>query len=476
MTEPLTAGASAAAARSRSWAGWLAEGARAAFFMAPRWQGLRPTAGLIAFLYGASLLFAILAERQMLTEPATLYWQALAANWFGIAMLAWACYAVRPQAGGQAGPPQMAPGPAHLFTLGVSQALVQALCIDVLLVVLFQSGAYDRLGFYGQWAAAVLAVAWVALAQLTLLRRCGERKPLPTLAAWAVTIAVALAYFLAPQTQYWKTADATDGGEPAATIELSQEVFEAQAPLLERQLHTLRPQRRGVIDMYTITFAPYAGEEVFRRESRMVAQVMAQRFDAEGRGLQLMNHAQTAAEAPWATPLNLQRAIRGIAAVMDRDEDVLFIHLTSHGAADGELAAYFWPMEVDPVLPEDLKAWLDEAGIKHRVISISACYAGNWIAPLAGDDTLVMTASDADHTSYGCGSKSDLTFFGRAMYDEQLRTSTLSFEQAHAAARKVILQRENEAGKTDGYSNPQIKTGSAIRPYLLRMQQRLQAK
>ena len=473
MTEPsITAGSAA----RRSWAGWLAEGARTAFFAAPRWPGLRPGAALMAVFYCAGLLLAVLAEREMVGEPAAFYWQALAANWFGTAMLAWACYAVRPQGGAVADRPHLAPGAAQLFTLGMAQALVQALFIDVYFAVLLHSGAYDRLGYYGQWAVAVLPVAWVTLAQLTLLRRCGERRPWPTLAAWAAMVAVALAYFLAPPAHYWKTDEAADSGEPAATIQLSQEVFEAQAPLLEQQLQALKPQRRGVIDLYTITFAPYASEEVFRRESRMVAQVMAQRFDAEGRGLQLMNHAQTAAETPWATPLNLQRAIQGIAAVMDRDEDVLFIHLTSHGAADGQLAAYFWPMEVDPVLPEDLKAWLDEAGIKHRVISISACYAGNWIAPLAGDDTLVMTASDADHTSYGCGSKSDLTFFGRAMYDEQLRTNTLSFEEAHAAARKVILQRENEARKTDGYSNPQIKTGSAIHPYLLRLQQRLQGK
>ncbi|UUZ54811.1 hypothetical protein LP419_01870 [Massilia sp. H-1] len=56
-----------------------------------------------------------------------------------------------------------------------------------------------------------------------------------------------------------------------------------------------------------------------------------------------------------------------------------------------------------------------------------------------------MTASDADHTSYGCGRKSPLTFFGRAMYDEQLRTKTRSFAEAHAAARLVIDLREKEA-------------------------------
>jgi hypothetical protein len=93
---------------------------------------------------------------------------------------------------------------------------------------------------------------------------------------------------------------------------------------------------------------------------------------------------------------------------------------------------------------------------------------------LAEPGTLMMTASDAEHTSYGCGRNSELTFFGRAMYGEQLRT-TRSFEAAHAAARKVIDQREKEAGKTDGYSNPQIAMGEAIRPVLAALAARLDA-
>jgi len=76
-----------------------------------------------------------------------------------------------------------------------------------------------------------------------------------------------------------------------------------------------------------------------------------------------------------------------------------------------------------------------------------------------------MTAADAEHTSYGCGRRSELTYFGRAMYDEAMR-STWSFEQAHAQARTVIEQREKEAGKSDGFSNPQIFVGERIRERL----------
>jgi len=210
------------------------------------------------------------------------------------------------------------------------------------------------------------------------------------------------------------------------------------------------------------------------RESSLVAEVMRSRFDADGRVLQMVNHPATNGRLPWATPTNVQRAIAGVARVMDREEDILFIHLTSHGARNGTLSAGFWPLHVDGIAPADLKRWLDEAGVKFRVISVSACYSGTWLAPLSDEHTLVMTASDAEHTSYGCGQRSDLTYFGRAVYDEQLR-HTVSFESALSAARPIIEQRERQAGKTDGYSNPQIHVGRKVRERLALLQARLEA-
>ncbi|QPF76728.1 hypothetical protein G8A07_20550 [Roseateles sp. DAIF2] len=201
------------------------------------------------------------------------------------------------------------------------------------------------------------------------------------------------------------------------------------------------------------------------RESALVDEVMRTRFGAQGRSLQLVNNVATAEAWPWATPQNLRRAIQRVAALMNREEDLLFIHLSSHGARDGQLAAALWPLEVEAVTPQQLRQWLDEAGVRHRILSISACYSGSWIEPLADTGSLVMTAADAEHTSYGCGRGSELTFFGRALYAEQLRT-TRSFESAHAEARRVIERREQEAGKSDGYSNPQIRVGERARRQL----------
>jgi hypothetical protein len=111
----------------------------------------------------------------------------------------------------------------------------------------------------------------------------------------------------------------------------------------------LLAQREGVVDVYGLVFAPDGEEEVFRRESQLVADVLRQRFDAEGRVLQLLNHPATATTRPWATPENLARAVKLLAARMDREHDLLVVYLTSHGAQNFQLAASLDPLEVAPI-------------------------------------------------------------------------------------------------------------------------------
>ena len=447
---------------------YLHEGARTLCFRLPRWERLETGPALLALLVALRLLASIGISRLFYDSGAVFHWQASVAGWSNLLLTIWACYVVRPVPA-----PDGAPSAAHLLTLVLALSLCLSAGYGLLYAGLVHTAWFRKAGQWVQMGAWLLPIAWSTLATLTVLVRTGERSLLRRGAALcALGLGCALSYFLAPAPSFWREQEAT-AEQREAELVFDQELIESQQPLLAQGVAALAPQRPGIADMYTITFAPFEGEEVFRREARMVSEVMAKRFDAAGRGLQLINHAQEIERTPWATPLNMQRAIAGVAQAMDRDEDVLFIHLTSHGAEDGQLAANFMPLDVAPVTPQDLKAWLDEAGVRHRVISISACYSGSWIAPLAGEDTLVMTAADADHTSYGCGKKSALTFYGRAMFDEQLRSKTLSFEAAHAAARVVIDKREREAGKDDGYSNPQIKVGGRIRPYLEKMRARL---
>jgi hypothetical protein len=448
-----------------SLSAWLREGARTALLLRPRWHGLHTGPAMMAVLLLLSLAISMLIQRLYVEGAARFYWQAINTGWLSLALLPWCAWLVRGKGNAAA------PDTPRLFTL----LQAQGVALTVLTGALYLAMIYGRLDTSKLGPAATTAI-WTAppvfalLPQMLLLWRGGNREPLPAATAMLVLTGCLVLNFVARPVDFWYPLEGEEA-EPRQ-LALSQELIEAQPRMLNEELSTLKPQRPGKVDMYAITFAPYYAD-VFKRESGVVAQVIAQRFGAEGRVLQLVNHVDTASILPWATPLNLQRAITQLAQVMDRNEDILFIHLTSHGAANGQLAARFSPLAMQELTPQQLRQWLDQAGIRNRVISVSACYSGSWIAPLENDDTLVMTAADANHTSYGCGRKSELTFFGRAMYDEQLRSSTRSFEQAHASARKLILKREEDAGKTDGYSNPQISVGPSIRARLARMDDQL---
>jgi hypothetical protein len=310
-------------------------------------------------------------------------------------------------------------------------------------------------------------VAWRAARTVLRPRRAGALVAL----SFAITYASTLWF---PQTAWYSTApEGEEGRRPRLT--LSEPVFEQQQALMAKAAASLAPQRPAAVDVYGVVYAPYADEDVFLREGALVREVLERRFDAQGRVIRLANHATTTATLPWATPGNLRRALHAIAQRMDRERDVLVVYMTSHGARDFRLAASHWPLEVEELTPAALKEALDAEGIRHRVLIVSACYSGGWVDALASDDSLVMTAADATHTSYGCGRKSELTFFGRAMFDEQLRSNTLSFEKAFEQAVPVIRQREEEAKKPDGFSNPQLRMGERIRPVLQALEQRLGA-
>lgn len=481
---------------------WLREGARTLLFRPPRTAALQAGPATVAMLLALMLGIVIGVQRLAIDGPTTFDVTAIQSGWLTTLLALGACWIVvrsRDAMGLSLDRPPI----ATLFALLLAQQLLLSALRGVMEVAagsgLPMSASIDSDALLDPlWMASLL---WFALAALVLLWREAPRRLAVRAAVVAYAVLSAALPAAALEAAFWidsaelatePTADASadgtaqaeasrrDGSNAEAATEpaplaLSQEMMEAQARTLPAALDALAPGRPGVVDLYAITFAPYADEDVFSHEATLVTDLMRSRFDAQQRVVQLQNHARSVTTLPWATPLNLRRTIQRMAAVMNRDEDILFIHLTSHGARDGQLAASFDPLAVDSVTPQQLNTWLDEAGVRYRVISISACYSGSWVAPLSGPGTLVMTAADADHTSYGCGSLSPLTFFGRAMYDEQLRTHTHSFEAAHAAVRPVIAQREKDAGKTDGYSNPQIAIGDAIRGPLRRLEQRLEA-
>ena len=444
---------------------WWRAGWRAALGRRPdagQLAGLQATPAVMACLLLSNVLAQVAWERLAIHGPAQFYWQGLLDNWLTILVLVWLCAWVRP----------VRPGVAHLICLVLSIEFAIIHALGAAWALMARAGGPPGGGSWWPWIWWGLPQLWWLAAMGAVLWRLGDGHWRAWLGALLLMLGLLALHAAGPSSSVWYPVSTQDEAE-RPRLRLTDAVLEQQPQLLARQLAALKPQRPGVVDVYVLTFAPYGDEDVFSRESAMVAEVMGQRFDAQGRVLQLVNHPGMAEQLPWATPGHLTRALAHIGKVMDPREDVLFIHLTSHGARNGRLATHLWPLDIAELTPRALKAALDEAGIRHRVLSISACFSGSWIGPLADADSLVMTAADADHTSYGCGRLSPLTFFGRAMYDELLRSQTLSFTEAHARARELIRQREQAAGKDDGYSNPQIRQGERIGPRLEALRQRL---
>ena len=118
---------------------------------------------------------------------------------------------------------------------------------------------------------------------------------------------------------------------------------------------------------------------------------------------------------------------------------------------------------------------LADSGIKWKIIVISACYSGGFIEALKDDNTLILTASDATHTSFGCETDSDFTWFSKAYFDQALREQAqqgrYSFTEAFERAKVLVAEREKAAGHEP--SNPQMHLGSAMREKLKELEARL---
>ena len=110
--------------------------------------------------------------------------------------------------------------------------------------------------------------------------------------------------------------------------------------------------------------------------------------------------------------------------------------------------------------PARLIKALDQAGIKNRVLILSACYSGSFVKPLSNENTMIFTAARADRTSFSCSNEREWTFFGDAYFNHALRQER-SFVTAYERARDLVEVWEKERGLTG--SEPQMFVGTAIR-------------
>jgi hypothetical protein len=251
-----------------------------------------------------------------------------------------------------------------------------------------------------------------------------------------------------------------------APLDVRGQAPAAQAPvqrqLIDAAVSQMAPSPAGRAAVYYVGFAGFGEQTVFRKEEELAISVFGTRFGSALRSLELVNDIHDRRTYPLATYGNLRFAVQSIGNRMDRERDVLVLMLTSHGNADG-IAVTNGPVVHDVLSPSDLQRVLDEAQIRWRVIVVSACYAGVFIPQLQSDTTLIITAADAGHSSFGCADNRDLTWFGEALLQDAL-PEACSLPAAFEDASYLIRRRESEQGVM--HSNPQLYLGAQMRDKL----------
>lgn len=300
---------------------------------------------------------------------------------------------------------------------------------------------------------------WLWLASVRAVAVCGgRRRPQFYRGAAAVSAMLALLIFAFPKLDAWQEPPYT---EPAPLAD--ERLFHLQGELIRRSLAQVRPGTPGRQEMYFVGFAPDAREDVFLREMRFVQRLFEERFGTLGRSVTLASSTRALEEFPIATVTNLSRALKRVGEAMNPEEDVLFLYLSAHGDASHRLSASQPPLAPAELTPTALARALQDAGIKWRVIVVSACYSGGYIEPLRDENSILITAAAPDRTSFGCEPGQDFTYFGEAFFRDAL-SRTSSFVEAFHAARATIMRRE--ADEKLKPSLPQIWVGQGLQTHL----------
>ena len=269
--------------------------------------------------------------------------------------------------------------------------------------------------------------------------------------------------------RYGRLYDAAREKQSALNVETA---LYGQRALLDRALASLEPRDASKINMYLLAVAGDGAQEVFRREVQFVRAQFDRELGTHGRSVALVNSRTSVASDPMATVTSIREALQAIAARMDRENDILFLFVTSHGSDTHELTLAQNNMQLRGLPKDELARLLEETKIRWKVVVISACYSGGFIDALKNDHTLVITAARHDRTSFGCSDTNDFTYFGRAFFRDSVRPG-VAFADAFRNAERVVHELELEQAKelklkAPLHSLPQISEPPAIREHLRR--------
>ena len=241
----------------------------------------------------------------------------------------------------------------------------------------------------------------------------------------------------------------------------AQDHAPAQHALIDQALTQFIVEPAPPARVFFLGFAGYGEERVFAEEIKLAAKQVAARYGSATRTLLLINDRRDLTTYPMATHDNLRHALRELGKRMNPASDVLFMVLSSHGARNAMIEVSNTGMVPLGLSPEGVDLLVSEAGIRLRVIVVSACYSGAFVEPLANNETIVLSAASKSRASFGCSDDRHLTYFGEALFQNALPEAR-SLRSAFEAARQEIRQREREqdvkASQPQSHFGPMVET------------------
>jgi hypothetical protein len=242
-----------------------------------------------------------------------------------------------------------------------------------------------------------------------------------------------------------------------ASVAFGQVDAQIQRELIDAQIAKFPVETGTGPRVYFLGFAGYGEERVFAEEIKLAAKSVGANYGSTQRSVLLLNDRRDLTTYPFASASSLRYALKALVRVMNRDEDVLFLALSSHGSRDATIEVSNEGKEPQTLSAVTLADLLAESGIRWKVVVVSACFSGAFVEPLADDHTIVLTAASKRRASFGCSDTRELTYFGEAFYRDALPGSP-QLRAAFDTAKRVIRQREKEeavlASKPQAYFGP----------------------
>jgi hypothetical protein len=153
-----------------------------------------------------------------------------------------------------------------------------------------------------------------------------------------------------------------------------------------------------------------------------------------------------------------ETAIRDIATTLwdlsDRAPGGCLVYFSSHGTPDGIVVG------LDEVGPQKMASVIGNAcGAKPSVIVMSACFSGQFVPVLAGDNRIIITAARPDRTSFGCGELDQYTFFDDCFLRALPQVG--DFATLGSKVQECVAFREDQLKATPP-SEPQVSIGPKV--------------